>query len=188
MSKTFHEMLVEALPRLRAYAIVLTNDRTLAEDLLQETAMRALSARTQFTMGTNFSAWLFCILRNQFLSWARKNHRRTVPIDNLPEAFLAYMPPQDDKVLVHELARVLGKIPRDQREALALTCGNGLRYEEAAKVMGCSIGTVKSRVWRARAKLENFALGEPEGQKTGERPRALPAAARTARPEQRATI
>jgi RNA polymerase sigma-70 factor (ECF subfamily) len=161
MSKTFDQLLVEALPKLRGYAIALTNDRAMADDLLQETAMRALGARTQFTMGTNFSAWLYRIMRNEFVSWMRKSHRKAVPIDNLPEAFLSRSATQENQILVRELGKALGKLPRAQREALVLICGSGLSYEEAAEIIGCTVGTVKSRVYRARAQMEYFVTGIP---------------------------
>lgn len=161
MSKTFDQLLVEALPKLRGYAIALTNDRAMADDLLQETAMRALGARTQFTMGTNFSAWLYRIMRNEFVSWMRKSHRKAVPIDNLPEAFLSTSSTQENQILVRELSKALGKLPRAQREALVLICATGLSYEEAADIIGCTVGTVKSRVYRARAQMEFFVTGVP---------------------------
>jgi RNA polymerase sigma-70 factor (ECF subfamily) len=159
--KTFDQLLIEALPKLRGYAIALTNDRAMADDLLQETAMRALGARTQFQMGTNFNAWMYRILRNEFISWMRKSHRKAVPIDNLPEAFLTSSATQENQILVRELGQALGKLPRAQREALVLICGSGLSYEEASAVIGCTVGTVKSRVYRARAQMEYFVTGIP---------------------------
>lgn len=184
--KTFDQLLVEALPKLRGYAIALTNDRAMADDLLQETAMRALGARTQFTMGTNFNAWMYRILRNEFVSWMRKSHRKAVPIDNLPEAFLSSSATQENQLLVRELGQALGKLPRAQREALVLICGSGLSYDEAADVIGCTVGTVKSRVYRARAQMEYFVTGVPNphaakrpaadasDEDAEERPRRLP--------------
>ncbi|MBL8629267.1 MAG: sigma-70 family RNA polymerase sigma factor [Rhodospirillaceae bacterium] len=159
--KTFDQLLVEALPRLRGYAISLTGNRALADDLLQEAAMRALAARTQFTMGTNFNAWMYRILRNEFVSWMRKPSRRVVPIDQLPEALLSRAAVQENQILVRELGQALAKLPRAQREALVLICGSGLSYEEAASVLGCTVGTVKSRVFRARAQVEAFVTGIP---------------------------
>lgn len=186
MPKTFHDMLIETLPKLRPYAIMLTHERSMAEDLLQETAVRALAAQHQFTMGTNFSAWLYRILRNEFISWMRQSRRKTVPMDNLPEILVSYTPSQEDHVLVRELGRALGMLPEAQREALMLVCASGLSYEEAAAVMNCSIGTIKSRVWRAREQVESFTLGEgqspalPQKRPRVRAPRAIPPRAEAA--------
>jgi RNA polymerase sigma-70 factor (ECF subfamily) len=160
MSKTFHEMLIETLPKLRPYAVMLAQERARAEDLLQETAVRALAAQHQFQMGTNFSAWLYRILRNEFIDTVRKSRRTGVSIDDLPEALMSYTPRQDDQLLVRELAQALGQLPRAQREALTLVCGSGLSYEEAAGIIGCSMGTIKSRISRARQQMEAIASGE----------------------------
>ena len=159
MSKTFRELLIDVLPRLRPYAITLTHDRALADDLVQEAAVRALAAQHQFTMGTNFSAWMYRILRNEFINWTRQSHRKGVSIDQLPETLVSYAERQEDHVLVHELGRALSQLPRTQSEALILICASGLSYEEAANVMNCSIGTIKSRVWRAREQMEVYTLG-----------------------------
>ncbi len=159
MSKTFHEMLIETLPRLRPYAVMLAQDRSRADDLLQETAVRALNAQHQFQIGTNFSAWLYRILRNEFIDTVRKSKRVGVSIDDLPEALMSYNSRQDDQLLVRELAEALGQLPQAQREALTLVCGSGLSYEEAAQVIGCSMGTIKSRISRARQQMEAIASG-----------------------------
>lgn len=177
MAETFDDLLVETLPKLRGYAVALSNDWALADDLLQETALRALAARTQFTMGTNFQAWLCKILRNEFLGCMRRSHRRGVPLDNLPDEFVSRAATQDEQVLVRELGRALVKLPRSQREALILICASGLSYDESAEVMGCTVGTVKSRVFRARAQMEAFVMGKPEDEAVAPstaKPRAAP--------------
>lgn len=160
MPKTFHDMLIETLPKLRPYAVMLAQDRSRADDLLQEAAVRALAAQHQFQMGTNFSAWMYRILRNEFIDTVRKARRTGVSIDDLPEALMSYTPRQEDQLLVRELGQALSQLPHTQREALSLVCGSGLSYEEAANIIGCSMGTIKSRISRARQQMEAIASGE----------------------------
>jgi RNA polymerase sigma-70 factor (ECF subfamily) len=159
----FHDMLLEHLPRLQAYAIMLTRDRALAEDLLQETALRALRAQTQFTMGTNFTAWIYKILRNEYISSLRRKKRAPVPIEDMPAEFLSKRGEQENDVLSREIIQAMDKLQHGQREVLILICASGLSYEEAAEALGCSVGTIKSRLWRARARMAALILGEDEG-------------------------
>ena len=158
MSSTepFDTLLVGHMPRLRAYAMQLTRDRAAADDLLQETAFHALRARKQFQMGTNFTAWMFRILRNEFFSSLRRAKRKMVPIDILPESLFLKEANQEDFVFGREIVRAVETLKPDQRQVLELVCASGLSYSEAAKAIDCSIGTVKSRLWRTRQHLENL--------------------------------
>src|SRR5262245_20563547 len=109
MANEFHTMLTEHLPRLRAYAIMLTRDRVAAEDLLQETALRALRAQSQFEMGTNFTAWMYRILRNEYISTLRRSKRRPVLLEDIPDELLSRSGDQDDKVLTKEIIHAMDK-------------------------------------------------------------------------------
>lgn len=155
---TFQELLLGSLPRLRAYAILLTKDRTRADDLLQESVLRALCAKHQFQPGTNFNAWIHRILHNQFISFLRQQRRPMTTLEDVSESYLSQPAGQDDKILTQEVVRALGRLPQGQREALILISSSGMSYDEAASVLGCSVGTVKSRVWRARRQMERLIL------------------------------
>jgi RNA polymerase sigma-70 factor, ECF subfamily len=156
----FQEMLLTHMPRLQAYAVMLTRDRAAAEDLLQETALKAWRAQSQFTMGTNFTAWIYKILRNEYISSLRRNKRRPARLDDVPEEFLSRTGAQENDILSREVVHAMGKLQPEQREVLILICASGLSYEEAAESLGCSIGTIKSRLWRARARMSALVLGE----------------------------
>ena len=160
MSNTFHDMLTDRLPRLRAYAIMLTRDRVAAEDLLQETALRALKAQSQFALGTNFTAWMYRILRNEYISSLRRSKRRPILLEDIPEELLSRSGEQDDKVLTREIIQAMDNLQPSQREVLILICAGGLSYEEAAVSLDCSVGTIKSRLWRARRHMQAMVLGE----------------------------
>jgi len=155
----FNTMLVGIIPRLRSYAMWLTRNRAAADDLLQETAYRALRAREQFTMGTNFTAWMFRILRNEFYSSLRRAKRTPVPIDDLPESIFMMDSDQEELVFTRQVIRTMDKLRPGQRQVLELICGAGLSYDEAAETIDCSIGTVKSRLWRARQQMEALLEG-----------------------------
>ena len=156
----FHDMLLQHLPRLQAYAIMLTRDRALAEDLLQETSLRALRAQNQFTMGTNFTAWIYKILRNEYISSLRRKKRQPVPIEDMPAEFLSRKGEQENDVLSREIIQAMDQLQHGQREVLILICASGLSYEEAAEALGCSVGTIKSRLWRARARMASLIMGD----------------------------
>lgn len=156
---TFHDDLIALLPKLRVQALALTRNRAAAEDLVQDTVVNALAARTQFRPGTNLAAWLHRILRNRFISDVRK-HRPKVAIEDAPVEALAFAADPADRLVAKELARALDRLPADQRETLLLATLHGLSCEEVAEVTGCAVGTVKSRVFRARATLQRALLGE----------------------------
>jgi RNA polymerase sigma-70 factor (ECF subfamily) len=145
--------LLAAIPSLRAFAISLTNDPVRADDLVQDTILRAWANSNRFQAGTNLHAWLFTILRNLFLSDYRKRKREVEDIDRAYAAKLKAYPEQQDHVDFEDFRAALAKLRLDQREALLLVAAQGMSYEEAAEVCGVAVGTVKSRVNRARIKL-----------------------------------
>lgn len=147
------------LPNLTAFARSLTRDAVRADDLVQETAAKALSNRDKFEPGTNQRAWLFAILRNTFLSDIRRR-KREVDIEQAPEPSTAGIPSQEANLSLSELKRALSILPESQRVAILMVGAEGLSYEEAAKVGRCAVGTIKSRVSRARARLESLLDGD----------------------------
>lgn len=149
--------MLAALPRLHGLALVLTRSRTEAEDLVQEVAVAALGGRHTFTPGTNFSAWLNTIMRNR-VRLDRKRRRETIPLDDLADGLLTTRPAQDERIVLDNLRQVLNGLPVELQHALALVAFRGLSYEQAAALIGCAIGTVKSRVFRARRALFNRLL------------------------------
>lgn len=149
----FKKALCELIPHLRAFARSLCGDPTLADDLAQDAMLKAWNARGSFETGTNLKAWAFTILRNIFYSEKRRSWRRQ-PLD--PEVAEATLTTNADPAAALELLALknaLWKLPDDQREAVMLVGAGGMSYEEAAEICGCAVGTVKSRVSRARAAL-----------------------------------
>jgi RNA polymerase sigma-70 factor (ECF subfamily) len=156
IDQAFVDGVLASVTSLRAFAISLTRDAEKAEDLVQETVLRAISKQEQFVAGTNLQAWLFTILRNQFCSEHRKSLREVEDGDGSYAATMIALPEQDARIMIHDLEAALHKLPEGQREALLLVGVEGLSYEEAAQVLGCAVGTVKSRVNRARCCLAEF--------------------------------
>ncbi len=154
MSEKFHQMLLAHLPKLRAYALMLTRNRPDADDLVQTATVLVLRAESQFIPGTNFSAWSYRILKNSYISTCRGHKRRPSSIDDVPEASLAYPARQYEQVLASEVVTAMGKLSVNLREVLTLICGGDMSYEDAAVAMSCSVGTVKSRLWRARDQMK----------------------------------
>ncbi len=150
---SFNDNLIAILPRLRAYAILLTRDRALADDIVQDAAMRALKNQAQFQEGTNFSAWMHRIVRNCFINEWRVKQRTPVSVDAMTVELHGTNASAEDVILLHELSKALNDLPSEQAEALILVCAGGLSYEEAAKVQGTALGTLKSRLFRAKAYL-----------------------------------
>lgn len=146
----FKSGLIDLLPFLRAFSRTLCGNRELADDLAQEALAKAWQARDNFRPGSNLKAWLFTILRNLYYSDRRRSWRQA-PWD---DATAARVPnSQGEQSWAAELtdtARAMSMLPAEQREALILVGAGGFSYEEAAKISGCAIGTVKSRVARAR--------------------------------------
>lgn len=145
--------LIGAIPNLRAFAISLCGNPDRADDLVQETLVKAWSNLATFVEGTNMPAWLFTILRNVFYSQYRKRRREVADSDGAIAAKLATGPAQNGHMDFLDFHAALQKLPVEQREALILVGASGLSYEEAAATCGCAVGTMKSRVSRARSGL-----------------------------------
>jgi RNA polymerase sigma-70 factor (ECF subfamily) len=150
------EEILAAVPSLRAFAISLSGNVDRADDLVQETLLRALANIHSFQPGTNMPAWLFTILRNLFRSEYRKRRREIEDADGSYAESLKTQPEQTSHVEFKEFSAALAKLPDDQREALILIGASGFSYEEAAEICGCAVGTIKSRVNRARTRLANI--------------------------------
>jgi RNA polymerase sigma-70 factor (ECF subfamily) len=145
--------ILATVPRLRAFAVSLTASTDRADDLVQETMVRALTHISQFQPGTNLRAWLFTILRNQFNSEYRQRRWTTEDVDGIYVESLKVVPEQSSWLEFQELRVALTKLPAEQREAIVLVGASGMTYEEAASICGCAIGTIKSRVNRGRTRL-----------------------------------
>lgn len=157
------DSLLQAIPSMRAFAISLTGNIDQADDLVQEAMVRGLTYINQFQPGTNIEAWLFTILRNQFHTFHRKRRREVEDPDGGMAARLAVPPEQDRHVDVEDLKTALAQLPIDQREALLLVSAQGFSYEDVAEICGARIGTIKSRVNRARTRLaELLGIESPE--------------------------
>jgi len=153
MDDSVRKAVLSAVPSLRAFAISLCGNVDRADDLVQETLLRALANIDSFQPGTNMSAWLFTILRNHFRSEYRKRRREVEDTDGSYAESLKSQPEQQSRVEFEEFRVALAKLPQDQREALLLVGASGFSYEEAATICGCAVGTIKSRVNRARTRL-----------------------------------
>ena len=145
--------MTEQMPGLMRFALTLSKDRARAEDLVQETLMRAWRSRHTYEVGTNVAGWLTMILRNTFYSHHRKRSHEVEDPDETYAAALSIAPPQEDRLHLQDMQVAMGRLPPDQRDTLVLIVLNGLSYEEAALAMGCKVGTVKSRMSRARERL-----------------------------------
>ncbi|SNS87835.1 RNA polymerase sigma-70 factor, ECF subfamily [Sphingomonas laterariae] len=152
----FRTMLGAMLPQLRAFARGLCRDGDFADDLVQETMLKAWAARKSFIVNTNFRAWTCAILRNHYLSTMRRKRFVGEWNDATAERVLVAPAAQEKVVEVNDLMRALQELPVDQREALVLVAAGGLSYEEAAEIAAVAIGTIKSRVSRARTALERL--------------------------------
>ena len=154
------EEILAAVPGLRAFAMSLAGKTDRADDLVQDTLVRAVANIHRFEAGTNLNAWLFTILRNLFHSEYRKRRREVEDADGSYAARLSVPPEQGARLDFEDFRRALAHIPLDQREALLLVGAEGLSYEEAAQVCGVAVGTVKSRVNRARSRLAQMLAVE----------------------------
>ncbi len=152
----FRRELAAVIPHLRAFARSLSGNRDTADDLVQETMLKAWAARARFQAGTNMRAWTFIILRNIFLSQMRRNRFRGEWDDLVAERTLAAPAGQDKQMELADLHRAMQMIPPSQREALILVGAGGFAYEEAAEICGVAVGTIKSRVARGRIALEQI--------------------------------
>jgi RNA polymerase sigma-70 factor (ECF subfamily) len=152
-STEWRNLIVEMIPTLRAFAWSLCRNGSDADDLVQETLVKAWAARDRFEPGSNLRAWLFTILRNTYYTHATRGRREVSDTDGHYAATLHAAPSQDWSLAMSTLREALDRLPPDYREALVLVGAAGLSYEEAAEICGCALGTVKSRVNRARARL-----------------------------------
>jgi RNA polymerase sigma-70 factor (ECF subfamily) len=150
----FRRELTGLIPQLRAFARTLCGDAAAADDLAQDAMLKAWSARAGFEMGTNMKAWTFMILRNQFYSEKRRSWRQSQLDPEVAERTLVAVDDPEAPVALDELRQGLAMLPAEQREALILVGAGGFAYEEAAAICECAVGTVKSRVSRARRALQ----------------------------------
>ena len=155
----FKVELAAVIPHLRAFGRSLSGSRDLADDLVQETLLKAWAARKRFQAGTNMRAWTFIILRNLFLSQMRRARFKGEWDDVTAAKILAAPASQDKHIELGDMQRALLHLPQPQREALILVGAGGFAYEEAADICGCAVGTIKSRVARGRVALEALLNG-----------------------------
>ncbi len=161
-AEEFRKQLLAVIPALRGFSRGLCGNRELADDMAQDAMMRAWAAQTSFTPGTNFRAWIFMILRNQFYTTIRRNSRMVSWDPEVAERVLVAQAAQHDGLNLQDVQTAMQKLPVEQREVLMLIGANGLSYEEAAEVMGCAIGTIKSRLARGRTALATLINGTAE--------------------------
>ncbi len=163
VSPELRESLVAQIGSLRAFAVWLCGDRDRADDLVQETLFKAWNHLDSFKEGTNLKAWLFTILRNTYFSERRKRKREVEDADGSYAARLSSKPEQQGHMEMRDFQAALSQLPDDQREALVLVGAAGFSYEEAAEISKCAVGTIKSRVNRARNRLADMLqLGETD--------------------------
>ncbi|SRR6056297_708299 len=153
MTRDPRDELTEHIGALRAFALSLTRNSSAADDLVQETLVKAWTNIEKFETGTNMRAWLFTILRNTFYSLRRKRKREVEDVDGTMSESLATKPDHDGRLNLRDFAVAFDALPDTQREALVLVGAQGLAYEEAAEVCNVAVGTIKSRVGRARTRL-----------------------------------
>jgi RNA polymerase sigma-70 factor, ECF subfamily len=156
LDPALRDAMLGAVPSLRAFAISLSGNVDRADDLVQETLLRAIANIESFQPGTNMSAWMFTILRNLFRSEYRKRRREVEDTDGSYADTLKSHPEQGSHLEFKEFKSALAKLPPDQREALILVGASGFSYEEAAAICECAVGTIKSRVNRARTRLADL--------------------------------
>jgi RNA polymerase sigma-70 factor, ECF subfamily len=156
VSKEFRNQLIAAIPGLRAFGLSLTSRSDKADDLVQETLMKAWKHHESFEEGTNLKAWLYTILRNEFYSQIRKLKREVEDADGFYSSKVAVHAEQHGHLDMADLQIALAELPEDQREAIILVGASGFSYEEAAVICSVAVGTIKSRVNRARNRLSSM--------------------------------
>ncbi|CAN0654973.1 sigma-70 family RNA polymerase sigma factor [Nitratireductor aquimarinus] len=159
----FRDDLLAAVPSLRAFAVSLSKSADRADDLVQESLVKAWDKQNSYQPGTNLKAWLFTILRNEFYSQMRKRKREVEDADGAITGRLSVHPAQEGSVDLKDFRRALEQLPEDQREAIILIGASGFSYEEAAEICDCAVGTIKSRVSRARTRLQEILEISGEG-------------------------
>jgi RNA polymerase sigma-70 factor (ECF subfamily) len=154
---SFNSLIDEQIPRLRRYARALTRDPRRADDLVQDTLLRALAKQHLWQPDTNLRAWLFTLMHNQYVNDVRRSARegQTVEIDTMSNGLTATTDPTASRQL-HELRRALAQVPVEQREAILLVGLEGLSYEETAGILAVPVGTVRSRLSRGRGNLRRL--------------------------------
>ena len=155
----FKRELTQVVPHLRAFARGLCGRPDMADDLVQEAMLKAWAAQDRFEPGTSMRAWTFVILRNAYLTELRRNRFRGDYDEGVAERILTAPPGQEEPIHLSDMHRALLTLPAERREALLLVGAGGFSYEEAAQICDCAVGTIKSRVGRARATL-NTMLNE----------------------------
>jgi RNA polymerase sigma-70 factor (ECF subfamily) len=158
----------DVIPHLRGYARALTRNADAADDLVQDALVRAWASRAQFVPGTNFRAWMFTIMRHRFLDNCRRNKGPHLPVEDMSHhPALVSGPAQDSAIEFEEMACAYWQLAPNHREILMLVGALGLEYEEAATVIGCAVGTIRSRLSRARNELQD-RIEQGAGRLTGE--------------------
>ncbi len=153
LNKSLKNEIISYIPQLRSFAISLSGSVDKGDDLVQDTLLRAMDKIALYQEGTNLKAWLFTILRNIFYSDYRKKSREVQDTEGFYASSMTAPTTQEVHVDLQNVMHAMTKLSDDQREALTLICMNGMSYEEAAEVCNCQIGTMKSRVNRARSAL-----------------------------------
>lgn len=156
MTATFGDNIVEHIPHLQRFARRLAGNRSLADDLVQETVLRALTHSYQFHPGTNLLAWLMTILRNTYFNEKRREKRLGIFDAQTAAGLQTARDEQEWHLQFRDVECRFATLPAVQREALVLVGANGLSYDHAAQIAGCAVGTMKSRVSRARAQLQSL--------------------------------
>lgn len=176
MTQSFNDELVGTIPHLRSFARSLAGDADVADDLVQDAVTRALAAQRQFTPGTNFKAWIFTILRNLHVNNLRRRKFRAEPLDAVSPEMWSVLPRQDAQLEMDDFRRALVRLSPEQREVLILVGASGFSYEDAAQICECAVGTVKSRLSRARRDLFKILSGDQLGRReiTPQRPMEIP--------------
>jgi RNA polymerase sigma-70 factor, ECF subfamily len=151
--------LLAAIPRLRAFAISLCGRSDRADDLVQEALVKAWANLASFQPGTNLMAWLYTILRNEFYTEFRKRRHEVQDEDGVFAGRLTTAPTQEGHIEFQDFRAAMSRLADDQREALILIGASGMSYEDAAQICGCAVGTMKSRVHRARFRLADLLSG-----------------------------
>lgn len=168
----FKAQLAALIPHLRAYGRSLSGNRDVADDLVQDTMLKAWAARGRFAAGTNMRAWTFIILRNSFLSQRRRARFTTEWDDVVADRILSMPAGQGDQLHLADVQRALMQLPESQREALILVGAGGFSYEEAAEICGVALGTIKSRVARGRSALQalidDVVVSDSRGERTSD--------------------
>jgi RNA polymerase sigma-70 factor (ECF subfamily) len=157
----FKRELVELMPQLRAFARGLTGRPDYADDLVQEAVIKAWAARDRFQPGTNMRAWTFTILRNHYIGELRRAKRQADYDEGAAERLLVQQGDQEDRIHLSDLDDALQEMVPERREALVLVGAGGFSYQEAADIAGCALGTMKSRVARARTELAERLEAKP---------------------------